>query len=406
MSEQKKVIKVKSINETPTQEATEVTKDNATQPFYKKWWFWLGLVCVVAVVVALAIINQKPEEKEPEQIVYLTEDQIDQAFLDPEAFSGYYIKIPGKMILAPEQNGDTYMIRAARNVQTFDGMYYIETSNVPAGLHENDVISVDGKIGGYVTETNSVGNEMKVLLITDAKVTKSSYVDAVSPTQKELVCDLRREEKGFAITVEKVQFANDETRVFLKVNNNTTETMQFYELGATIVQNGQQFSVNNDQTSIYEGGLEGLPQEYLPGTQTSGVIIFPALDSNKDFQLTIPDIMPDVEYLTEGDYHFQDMMFTIVPETESTNNTAATTQSVQSTTTGVRDVEIAEGNDGNWYAMKDGKIVVDYTGMVRNQFGNWYVEKGKVDFNFTGYITLDGTKYQIKDGKVVGQESA
>lgn len=399
MAEEKKVVKVKPIQKVQ-EETTPIADEKATKkPIFKQWWLWV-LVALVIGGIVFAIVNRNKEPEEPAEKVYVTENQMDDVFANPEDYSGYYIKLSGKVWTSPEKNGDKYMMRAVRNPENDDGLFYVETEELPNNIKEDDFIVVDGLLGGYVTDENSLGNEVQLPLVIKADVKKSDYIEVNAPTIKELPVNATKEERGFSITVEKIQYAEKETRVFLKVNNDTANTMEFYDDGAMLLIDGQQIQ-QSSMESVYEGGLPELPEEYRASTTSTGTLIFPAIDQNKAFQLVIPDIMNDV---FDSDYEFQDMVFDINPVSEPKEET--TTSSTMATTSGVKDVEVAKGQDGVWHALKDGKIVVDYTGVVRNQNGNWYIEDGNVAFDFTGYVTIDNTRYKVDGGKVVGQESA
>lgn len=58
--------------------------------------------------------------------------------------------------------------------------------------------------------------------------------------------------------------------------------------------------------------------------------------------------------------------------------------------------------EGEWYAYKsDGMIDWNFSGLVTNESGTWYVKDGKVDFENNGtYIDSDGTEYNLEGGKV------
>ncbi len=41
---------------------------------------------------------------------------------------------------------------------------------------------------------------------------------------------------------------------------------------------------------------------------------------------------------------------------------------------------------GNWFLFRNGNIATDYTGISENDFGQWYVVNGQVDFGYTGVV--------------------
>ena len=137
-------------------------------------------------------------------------------------------------------------------------------------------------------------------------VTKSNYIDVVVPTLKEITPNLNQDQQGFNVTVEKVQYAAEQTRVYVTIRNNSADKMSFSNYDTRILMNGQQIEQKDD----WDAELPKLSYEILPGASTSGVLTFPAIDQNQAFQLIIPSIYSDN---WELDYEFKDMVFDIQP---------------------------------------------------------------------------------------------
>lgn len=65
------------------------------------------------------------------------------------------------------------------------------------------------------------------------------------------------------------------------------------------------------------------------------------------------------------------------------------------------DVTVKKASDGNWYTYTNkGNQKVNYTGVAKNQYGWWRVEKGKVNFKANGVFKNDYGWWYCKDGKV------
>lgn len=68
---------------------------------------------------------------------------------------------------------------------------------------------------------------------------------------------------------------------------------------------------------------------------------------------------------------------------------------------------VVKASDGNWYYYADGLVQNDYTGFAGNEYGNWYIENGKVTFakndvikDEAGALGTAGTWYYVKNSKV------
>ncbi len=63
---------------------------------------------------------------------------------------------------------------------------------------------------------------------------------------------------------------------------------------------------------------------------------------------------------------------------------------------------VAQADDG-WYFVREGDVDYSYNGIAGNELGNWYIVNGKVDFDYTGTFTVNGTTYNIEQGKATLQ---
>ena len=46
-------------------------------------------------------------------------------------------------------------------------------------------------------------------------------------------------------------------------------------------------------------------------------------------------------------------------------------------------------------------MIFNYTGLALNEYGWWYVEGGKINFNYNGYAAYYGVTYRVEGGKVI-----
>lgn len=97
---------------------------------------------------------------------------------------------------------------------------------------------------------------------------------------------------------------------------------------------------------------------------------------------------------------------TVAAVEEETTAAAETTTAAAETTTSANvtvpaGATVAQDANGNWALMNNGATVNTFTGIASNDFGNWYVENGVVNFNFTGKVVFNGVTYDIENGKVV-----
>lgn len=258
---------------------------------------FVALVLALVMVFALAACGSE-ESTSPGEKVYLEDSEILSMFSDPDSYKDKYVKIPGKVFTAPEQDGETLALQLWYDVQNLNYNYIVYTT--PGESYaEGDYVIVDGRIDGTFKGENAFGGDVTAPLIKDATVTKSSYIDVVVPTLKEVTPNVTQDQNGFVVNVTKVEYAEAETRVYMTVTNNTDVSMSYGVYSIVILQNGQQIAQDDSSSSRYEGNYAELGYEVAPHSSTSGVLVFPALDQSTAFQILVPDIYSDnyeVEY--------------------------------------------------------------------------------------------------------------
>lgn len=85
---------------------------------------------------------------------------------------------------------------------------------------------------------------------------------------------------------------------------------------------------------------------------------------------------------------------TAAAETTTVANTTSATVTIPASAT------VAKASDGRWALLNNGTVMEDITGIAKNDMGQWYIEKGYVNFNFTGKVVFNGVTYDIENGKV------
>jgi hypothetical protein len=85
--------------------------------------------------------------------------------------------------------------------------------------------------------------------------------------------DLTQKQHGLAVTVSKVEFAAEETRVYVTVENGSGDEASFYSFNAKAVQGSTQYEPDSWGSDYPE-----VQSDILPGVSTSGVIVFEAMD--------------------------------------------------------------------------------------------------------------------------------
>ena len=228
-----------------------------------------------------------------EEKVYVKESEFDELFTNPDQFKGKYVFLTGQLLDAPEKNGNTVTLQAWYDTKNYSQNFIVYTNETDESFSSNDYIIVDGIVDGELKGENYFGEEVTAPLITDAKVTKSTYKDVVAPTVSEILPNATAEQKGFTVSVEKVEYSDVETRVYMTVANNTNESISFGAYDIKILLDNKQINIDNASSSMYDGNYPELSYDIAAGASTSGVLVFPIIEQGQDFQIIVPDIFSD-----------------------------------------------------------------------------------------------------------------
>lgn len=247
----------------------------------------------VMTILAGTLTGCSGNSNEPKEVVYLEESEITDFFNNPNAYKGKHVKLIGQVFSIPQDDEERMSIQIWHDVSNYD-QDFIAHTEAGEDIKANDYVIVDGKVDGTLKGENSFGGEVVSPLIVDAKVTKSSYKDIVTPTIAEISPAVSQDQNGIVVTVDKVEYAKDETRLYVTIKNGTDYNFSCGVYSSKLVIDGQQLDQNNQSMTIYNTPeLQELSYEVMAGTSSSGTVIFPAIEQNEPFQFVLPDSYSD-----------------------------------------------------------------------------------------------------------------
>ena len=120
---------------------------------------------------------------------------------------------------------------------------------------------------------------------------------------------LRYETKGYTISIDKVEFYDNETRIYLMAANDGKALLYVDADASIVVQNKKQFNTE----SIYDASYDELPYNIAKGASATGAVSFQGVETT-EFEYTI-EIHSD-----DYDEEFDDIVFIINAEAPSCKN--------------------------------------------------------------------------------------
>ena len=222
---------------------------------------------------ASSIVSEAPAE--------LTEAEIDQLYTDPGAFQGRRVTLTGRVFQSPEKDGNVMYFQIFTDIENSDRNTIIAYQSDESLVAVDDYVRVTGVVQGEDKGYNVFGGMISAPRILADSIEVISYIDAAAPTIKAVEPDgITQDQYGYSITVNKVEFAEQETRIYVTIQNNGSSAFSVYSFNTKIVQNGKQY----EEEMNFNADYPEIQTDLQPGVSTEGVIVFPAIDQS-DFQI-------------------------------------------------------------------------------------------------------------------------
>jgi hypothetical protein len=202
---------------------------------------------------------------------HFTRDNWDVLNSDPEGQKGASVDIVGQVFLTPERDQDGVYFQMYADPKNAEWNTVVGYADPTFRVKADDFVRVRGTVSGKFEGENAFGADLTVPVVLADSVKVVDAVAAASPAIKTLPRQ-QQSQAGITTTVQKVEFAEDETRVFVAIKNGSSAKYNFYSSSALAVQRGRQYE------STYSGAdYPELSSTILPGAYTSGVIVFPKM---------------------------------------------------------------------------------------------------------------------------------
>ena len=229
--------------------------------------------------------EKRTEEKKEEKKEYIEESQIAELFTNPDSFKGKYVVLTGQIFVEPEKSEGTTALQAWHDPQNAQNNFIVHYSGSDT-FSMNNYIKVDGRIEGTFEGENMMGGIVTAPLIKADTIEVMSYIEAVTPTVKEITPENAiSEQNGISLKVDKIEFAENETRIYMTETNSSADKFSMSTYSMKIIQNGQQIEQDMASISSFEGDYAELASDILPNASSSGIIVFPVIDSSASFQI-------------------------------------------------------------------------------------------------------------------------
>lgn len=297
-----------AIANSPT-DREEKTPHEGKKPIFKQVWFWIAIVVVIAAAVTTIILllnrDVKPKVDENGQPMFV--ELTDEVYTNADKYLGYYVNIKGKVFQNLGDSGEVKGVQVWIDPDNCEQNLMIHYTT-EGSFKDGDYVICTGYIKEIHTYTNTYGTELSVPLVYSTDLRSASYIEVMAPTVSTIIPEnLTYEQYGYSITIDKVEFAENETRLYLTATNNGKATWYVDVDASAIIQNGKQFNSEKN----YDANYEAVPYNLSKGISASGIVTFPAVGDG-DFEYVLEMHSDDF------DERFEKVVFKISKDMSST----------------------------------------------------------------------------------------
>ena len=209
---------------------------------------------------------------------FVTEEEFDKMYSNPKDYRGYEVEFTAQVFVEPERDDTTVYLQVYAKPEDYEQNVIVYFEESDFNIKTDDYVKISGIVEDEFEGENLMGGTIIAPLIKATSVEVVDYITAVAPTLKEVIVDETITQHGMEVTLQKIEFAENETRAYVKVKNNTDGTVYFSEYDAKLLTGSSQFETEY----IYESGLPEIPYDILAGVEAEGVLMFPELDLETD----------------------------------------------------------------------------------------------------------------------------
>lgn len=266
---------------------------DVTQASKKKKRKWPIVVGAIVVIVALFVLFGGGGASVDDGSSFSAENLLEdngKLFSNPGDCIGKSVDIYGQIFNEVQSDGSGTYFQMYTDIENYekDVMVYV-ADGYKAETEKN--VHVQGVVTDTYTGENLMGGEITCAVISAKSVEDATYEEAFAPALKTTESNASLTVGNVKITVNKVEFAENETRLHVTVNNNSSDSAEVYPYSSAIVQDGKQY----DYEENYTAGYKTIPDAVQAGANVSGIMTYPAIEQS-DFKLIVSVYVGDNYY--------------------------------------------------------------------------------------------------------------
>jgi hypothetical protein len=199
----------------------------------------------------------------------LNNEEFVKMFSDPKKYKGSKVEFYAKVFVEPEKDEDGTYLQAFANNNS-ERNILIGIADPDLDVKVDDIIFVSGTVKDVFEGENALGGTVTAPVIKADKIEISDYATAFAPAIKTIDINKEQNQHGYILKLNKMDIAENETRLYVTVINNTQDQIYFYDFNSKLIVGNQQM----EPTDNWDAGYPEIQSEILPGVTTEGIITY------------------------------------------------------------------------------------------------------------------------------------
>jgi hypothetical protein len=207
----------------------------------------------------------------------LSDEEFEMLYYNPNEFKNRSVNFTAK-VFSIEKDQESLYLQIWAEPSDREKHTIIKFYDSSLNIKEDDYVLIQGEVVGEFTGRNAFNAKLSAPKIIANSIEIIDYIAAVSPSIKTMEFDEMQMQNECEFTLEKIEFSELETRVYLKIYNGSEDELRFYPSDSYLTQGRTQFDFESNYDADYEEPKRGIKA----GIETSGIITFPPIDLNTD----------------------------------------------------------------------------------------------------------------------------
>ncbi|REB08554.1 DUF4352 domain-containing protein [Sporosarcina sp. BI001-red] len=198
-------------------------------------------------------------------------------YTNPDKYKNYQVSFTGRVFTDPERDDNGIYLQVWADPKNGEKNILVGYSDSDLEVNMDDYISVEGVVEKTFEGENAFGAKVVAPVIKASKVEVLDYMAAVAPTLKTIEVNQDINQHGFIVHVDKVELAENETRVYVKAKNESKDNVSLFSSSTKLIVGSKQM----EEDMNYEADYPELQSDLIPETETEGIITFGKIDETE-----------------------------------------------------------------------------------------------------------------------------